>query len=498
MRLLAWRRQHDLLELLKVASIERFRDPAAVSDTWTWNDNWHRIVGRVIDWAHKAPNKGRKQATFDELSEVVHEARHWRSIEGAIQAVASRRMKVEQEGRRYILTMASVPDLEFLDMLLEHAVNPSVPSPPFPRRVQDWYAKRARSGRFEELDDPIWHAILAYARKMLKWQRSSLPEGMIDDDLELTRNLTLGRSLDLYAALLALRIVADSAVRVLNYSEASLMSFTKERALQFYAETGLAFRDEEVTEFIELMTYRPGQGAHASATPFVPFQDRLIFAPALVTSAGVERTLLRSVAMDPNRFGSLGQRLGRLADRVAYALDEIPGVSAMTRIKAVRPDGSDAGDIDVLAIDKGQKKVFAVEVKWPVEALTLKEAAKVDADVRRGSTQLSSLRLALATGAATLALPPETIARDMDWTWFVATPAQLSETGIEDIHPTSLRHLRAMLPSRNLNDLEAKLRQRPQLGKHFKIGHTVYNRLGLWVRLDTIEAQTEVWEPLGH
>jgi hypothetical protein len=276
------------------------------------------------------------------------------------------------------------------------------------------------------------------------------------------------------------------------------MSFTKETALQFYAESDLAVQEEEATEFIELMTYRPGQGAHASATPFIPFQDRLIFAPALVTAAAIERTLLRSVAADPYRFGSLGQRLGRLADRVAHALSEVPGVSVMTRIKAVRPDGSAAGDIDVLAIDETQRKAFAIEVKWPVEALTLKEAAKVDADVRRGSTQLSSLRQALASGAATLAVPPGTIARDLDWIWYVATPGQLAEPGAEDIHPTSLRHLRAMLPARNLSDLAAKLRQRPQLGKHFKVGQMVYNRLGLWVRLDTIEAQTEGWGPLGH
>lgn len=494
MRLAAWRRQVDLLELLKVAATERFRDPTVSGDMWAWNERWHRTTGRVIEWAHRAPGGGRRRLpAFEELNDVVHEAHHWK-LDGAVDAAKRRLMRVRQDGRHFTLTMALVPDLEFLDMLLERETSPSVPEPPSPRAVNEWFSKRAFSGKFEELDTTTWDAVQKYARRLIRWQRSGLPEGMIDEDLQLTESLTLGRSVDLYAILLALRIIADSAVRFLNYPEASLMSFTREGALQLFMEADSGIRQAEASEFIEMMTYRPGQSAHASSTPLISYLDRLILPLALVTTAGVERTLLRSIAADPDRFGSLGQRLGRLADRIGRVLGEVPGVVVAPRVKVVRKDGTMAGDIDVLAVDAKRGRVFAIEVKWPVEALTLKEASKVDADVRRGATQLQSLRRIIVDGEASLLLAhTEAMSSRMEWSWFVATPGQLAETGIDDIYPTSLRHLRAMLPVKGLDDLEARLRQRPKLGEHFTIGQANFRRMGLSVHFDTIEAKITSW-----
>lgn len=402
-------------------------------------------------------------------------------------------MRVRQDGRQFTLTMASVPDLEFLDMLLEQETSPSVPEPPSPRAANEWFSKRAFSGKFEDLDTATWEAVRKYARKLIRWQRGGLPEGMIDEDLQLTDSLTLGRSVDLYAILLALRIIADSAVRFLNYSEASLMSFTRERALQLLMEADSSIRQAEASEFIEMMIYRPGQSGHASSTPFIPYRDRLILPPALVTTAGVERTLLRSIAADPGRFGSLGQRLGRLADRVGRVLGQVPGVVVAPRVKVARKDGTMAGDIDVLAVDAKRGRVFAIEVKWPVEALTLKEASKVDADVRRGAAQLQSLRRIILDSEANLLTHTEAMSDRMEWSWFVATPGQLAETDIDDIYPTSLRHLRAMLPAKDLDDLEVRLRQRPKLGEHFTIGRADFRRMGLSIHFDTIEAAIARW-----
>lgn len=498
MTLPVWRRQRDLLDILRIASIERFRDPEARTNYASWNETWHRTTGQIIEWAHRAPAGGRRSPAFEELRDLVHEAQLWRPIDGALHSVSSRKSLVRQDGKRFTLKMASVPDLEFLDLLLEREIGPIVPEPPFPRTINDWLVKHARSGNLEELDDATWNAVWKYAGKMLRWQRSGRPEGETQDSLQLTRSLTLGRSLDLYSSLLGLRIVADSWVRVLNYFNASLMSFTRERATEFFIDADPSVREFEASEFIELMTYKPGQSAHTSSTPFIPFQDQLIFAPALVTPVGVERALLRSVASDPDRFGSLGQRLGRLADRVAEALSEVPSVSVMTRLDALRRDRSAAGDIDILAIDASQGTVLAIEVKWPVAAFTLKEVSKVEADVRRGAAQLNSLRLALSSAEASLPVRVAEITKGMDWNWFVATPGQLCETGLDNIHPTSLRHLRAVLPVRDLNELIARLRWRPRLGEHFAVGQTTYQRLGLDVRLDTIEGMIDSLDSIDY
>lgn len=488
MKLPAWRRHQDLLDILRIASIERFLDPEARTDYTNWNDTWHRTTGQIVEWAHQAPAGGRRPPVFEELRDLVLEARLWRPMNGAINAVSSRKYIVHQDGKQFRLTMAATPDLEFLDMLLERGTGPRIPIPPFPRVVNDWFLRHTREAALEELDDITWEAVFKYARKLLRWQRLDSPESGIADGFNLTNSLTMKRGLDLYASLLGLRIVADSFVRILKNMDAALMSFTKERVAEFLTDVDPTVQESETSEFIELMTYRPGQSAHTSSTPFVPFQDRLIFAPALVVAAGVERTLLRAAATNPDRFGPLGQRLGRLADRVATVLQEIPGISVLTRVQAVRENGTVAGDIDVLAVDPNLGKVLAIEVKWPVEALTLKEASKIEADVRRGAAQLNALRLALSAGEASLSNRVGSLTRGMQWSWFVATPSQLSDPGQDKIYPTSLRHLQAILPVRNLGELEVRLRRRPQVGEHFEIGQGVYQRLGMKVRFDTIDA----------
>jgi hypothetical protein len=488
MKLPVWRRNRDLLEIMRSASIERFLDPEARTDYSNWNETWHRTTGQVIDWAFQAPAGGRRQLIFEELRDLVLEARLWRPMAGAIASVSSRKFIVHQDGKKFGLVMAAIPDLEFLDMLLERRAGPRTPIPPFPRAVNYWFVRHAREAALEELDDVTAQVVFKYARRLLKWERSDSPESAIDDGFNLTRSLTMKRALDLYATLLGLRIIADGFVRILNHMDAALMSFTEERAVELFADADPTVQESEVSEFIELMTYRPGQSAHISSTPFVPFEERLIFAPALVVAGSAERTLLRAVAANPDRFGSLGQQLGRLADRVATVLKEISGISVLTRVQAVRENRTVAGDIDVLAIDPKQGKVLAIEVKWPVEALTLKEASKVEADVRRGAAQLHALQLALSAGEASLPSWVDSITRGMQWSWFVATPSQLSETGHDDIYPTSLRHLQAILPVRNLSELEMRLHRRPQVGEHFEIGQGVYRRLGMNVRFDTIEA----------
>ncbi len=58
MKLPVWRRHRDLLDILRIASIERFLDPEARTDYANWNDTWHRTTGQIVEWAHQAPSGG--------------------------------------------------------------------------------------------------------------------------------------------------------------------------------------------------------------------------------------------------------------------------------------------------------------------------------------------------------------------------------------------------------------------------------------------------------
>jgi hypothetical protein len=491
-RLSVWRRKFNIIDILRIAGLERFRDPEASANPYEWNDNWRRITAQVIEWACTIPADGVREPSWGDLHELVCEARLWRPMDGALNAVFARKFSVEKTKKAYILTMTSVPELEFLDLLLERRTSPNVPAPPFPRSVNKWFAANVHTGKVKDLDEKTLDSILRYARRTINWQRSGLPEGCIGDDLQLTPHLTLGRAIDLYSILFCLRIIADSYVRVFKKSDPTLLSFTEDRICQFFVDADPSVREGEASDFLELMTYRPGLSLDASTTPLVPSGDLFVLAPALVVPAGVERTLLRSVATQPDQFGSVGRQLGDLANRLADILSrEVPGISAMTRVKAQRKNGTVAGDIDVLAIDAKHNKVFAIEVKWPVEALTLREAAKVESDVKRGAIQLDGIRNALRKNEAFLPVAVQEATRGMNWSWFVATPGQLAETGIEAIVPTSIRHVLSVLPARTLVELEEKLLRRPKLGEHFLIRESQYRRLGLNVRFNFIQSLIE-------
>lgn len=129
MKLSVWRRRRDLLDMLRIVSIERFLDPEARTDYENWNATWHRVTAQIVEWAHKAPSGGRRPLVFDELRDLVLEARLWRPMDGAINAVAARKVAVRRDGKRFILRMTSIPDLEFLDILLERGVSPTGPHP---------------------------------------------------------------------------------------------------------------------------------------------------------------------------------------------------------------------------------------------------------------------------------------------------------------------------------------------------------------------------------
>ena len=102
--------------------------------------------------------------------------------------------------------------------------------------------------------------------------------------------------------------------------------------------------------------------------------------------------------------------------------------------------------------------------------------------------QLDRLRISLAANEAFLPEPIQEATRGMSWSWFVATPGQLAETGIQTIFPTSIRHILSVLPAGTLVELEQKLLRRPKLGEHFLIGQRSYGRLGMHVKFDVIES----------
>jgi hypothetical protein len=496
-RLVGWRRKSNLLELLRVASAIRFQDPERATNPGEWYTKWQDVTSTIVRWSYRYANSQiRREANYAELADIVHAALEWRLIKGAVEATRKELFTVRQNGQNFSLTMTREPDLEVLDILLENDANPLVDPPLIPNEVYTWFrAAKAKNSGMVEPEAKVWKPLLRHSRQMIKWRRRWMPEGLLDDELPLTSQLSLGRALDLYAILIALGLFANLTVQYLNYSEATLLSFSRERCITTLMAGDKSVTREEAEWFTDLMTYKPAKKADASATPLIPYQDVLVLSTALINVRGAERTLLRAAAIDPANFGALGQRLGRLADRFASVLNSLHQARIATRVKAVRPDGTQAGDVDVLVVDFAAGQALAIEVKWPVEALTFGEADKINDDIRVGARQLDRLRSTLLAGGASLKTPPSWPAmHNLQWTWLVATPTQLGESGIPDIQPTSLRHLNSLVPVKDINALKAKLAVRPQRGRDYAIVRRSAKIFGMNVELDSINMLRNHWK----
>jgi hypothetical protein len=68
------------------------------------------------------------------------------------------------------------------------------------------------------------------------------------------------------------------------------------------------------------------------------------------------------------RFGPIGHQLGRQATGWAQWLARIPGVLVAEEVKLFTPDGRQAGDLDIVAVDPAEQLVLCMEIKSPIDA----------------------------------------------------------------------------------------------------------------------------------
>ncbi|WP_143466567.1 hypothetical protein [Lentzea kentuckyensis] len=476
-----------ILALLQMATRRRQSQPDYLGHPLPWET----VLGLLVTWHHEFPTASgaidHEDAT--ELVEAAIRLSHVVNLELASRIGA---YHVRKRGKGFVLTHRWNPAIEVADAVLEQEAAPKLSSR-LTEAESAWIATKAGESRsLPPLE--VLQASAARARDSITILREHQPEGALPESFSLGDQLTVGHAIDLLAALMGFADLCTATANILQRTETTLVTMSTTTLSNLLTKLAPECTSAHVDNLLERLTFKNGRLPHYSPLVRVG-DDSLIICPPLIGIRLVDPLVLRSAGYDPNRFGPIGKSLGDLATRWTTWLKKIPGALVAERIKVTYPNGRQAGDLDVLAIDPTTKTAICLEIKWPVDAWALTEVVKVEEWAEKAALQIARVRAGLASGETTAKLParwPDL--SDFTWTWAVGIPRQLCLRPLPepDIEVTSLRYLLALGEPTNLEAIANALAKRdlPIAGEHFTV-----DRLTLPLQRGTIHLDVLIMDP---
>ena len=165
---------------------------------------------------------------------------------------------------------------------------------------------------------------------------------------------------------------------------------------------------EVVAEVVDLLTLDLAVCQDPCLTPLIPFGPDLALVSGLLVPGSHVRNFLARLQLDPGRYGDAGRQLGLLGSRtVAETLrDGLAGVTVIERVPVLRPDQSQAGDLDVVAFDPTTGEMLIFEVLWDIGVDGSVESGRAEQRAFGKRDQVERLQAAVAAGSASPSWPP--------------------------------------------------------------------------------------------
>ncbi|WP_047893294.1 hypothetical protein [Micromonospora sp. RV43] len=444
-----WRSAPErLLTLLQHATRLRAMEIAQARDS---DVPWESVLAQIITWHHEIP-VGQGPCEDVEAADIclaALEATRLDNLRGTLRAGG---YEVRRRGEAFRIRHRWNPAVEAADAFLEHAIAPAN-LPGITSVERAWIRSRPRASR-ELPPADVLRAAAQRAKTAVDAYRHALPEGNLPDSFQLDGGLTVGQVADVLSAVMGFASLCEAAARMLKRTETTLASLRRTTLLEMTAELLPTVSTACIDAIIERLTYASGRSCRVS--PLAKLEDTIIVCPPLITPRVIDAIILRSSAYDPGRYGPVGQRQGNRAVKWKDWLGQIPGVLVADRIRARRQDRRTAGDLDVVAVDPSQRRGLCLEIKWPIDAISLPEVTKIEDWVSSAATQVNRLRTELTSGSAVVEMPKGWPAfPEISWTWAVATPQQLCLRPLpfDEIYATSFRYMASHGKPRSLNDV---------------------------------------------
>jgi hypothetical protein len=455
-----------------------------VGSTHAIEQKWTHAVSALVEWHSKYSSEvDELEVDQSVVGAAIKLALDWQKLETLRVGLLGKDVLVDRSvGRNVWLRNRRDAGTEVLDInLAQVTVPPSDFYTPTLAPVVEWFeGNRGRRDLIHDIPPSVHTRTWQWAQLRLATQGTTIS---VESDLG---GLTLAEARSCYAVLIA-TCHLNHLSSVLLEAPQALLWFIRPGALLaiLAARVGRA----AATSFIAMCTFVPGR--NPVSAPLVPSGEFVMIPSDLISPTAFERTLLRAAASDPARGGKLGNLLGQRALRWAERLRCIPGVVVFERV-VVRQDGVIIGDLDVVAYDSTENFALVFETKWPIDAATLSDSYKVDAQFDSGREQVRKVRAAIADGAVIHWPRSANVPNDVDTSWWVGSAQQLDTRLLkagEDIGSTSLRLVEHLLPCPTLAELDDRLRNPPMpvRGRDYKIVEQTVNAGELRLRFPAIE-----------
>ncbi|MFJ8059972.1 hypothetical protein [Streptomyces sp. NPDC096142] len=456
---------------------------------------WESVLAQLAVWHHEFPlgTGPCSESDATEVTALAAAAHHLDLLESGVRTGA---YQVRLTGGGFRVRHSWDTSVEVADMLLAEAALPTQ-LPKLSETERRWISTRSGSSRkgppFEVL-----RAAVDRAAETIEAYRKAVPEGQVPDTFPLGEGMTAGDMVQVLSVIMAVASLCEETAHRLSRLETTLAHMPVSQLMALLVEMCPTVSEAHLALAVERLTYRAGRSCRTS--PLVQHGETVIICPPLVTPRAVDPIMLRSAAHDSRGFGRVGREQGDRATAWAEWLRTTPGAVVAERVPATREDGRPAGDLDVVVVDPDKRVGLCLEIKWPIEALSLPEAMKVENWVSSAARQLDRLKAELRAGTATARLPggwPRF--ESIDWTWCVGTPQQLYLRPLPapEMHATSLRYVQALGTPPDLGTLVGTL-VRPDLptqGVHYEVARRSFPVGRRQVHLDVLGVTADQWRP---
>jgi hypothetical protein len=485
-------RLHDLLQMVMLIRAEEARHGIGVADF-----PWESLVDRMVQWHYGHPLGKAKYSEHDvrEALWAATQSTRIEPIEAGIRAGAFE-VKRRRKGFRVLYRWDVSP--EVADMYLERQARPG-PAPGPSDAERQWAAGQPRKmlNAFAPPDDILQAAMRRSAAAVDAW-RAAHQDPPLPDDFDLGDGLTADIMAQVLAALMAMAELGELAHAIVRRPGTTLFHVPRKVLVAWLTRACEGMTAATAAAAIRRLMAGPGRSVRTSL--LIPNGRVITVLPLTMFPRAIDSILLRTAASDPALYGPIGQRQGDRAKAWGLWLAEIPGVKVAERIKIRGRGGPTAGDLDLLALDPRASKGVVLELKWPIDALTLPETMKTDSNITDASRQLGKYRSMLRTREATIRMPDGWPAfDDVEWTWAVGTPQQLYTGPLPEpeMFVTSLRYLKSLGNLEGIDTLIAALRtpDLPRLGEHYTVEKATMQLGRYEIYWDTIHALDMMWRP---
>jgi hypothetical protein len=426
--ILAWLNTYPVSEQREMISTD-----GPVLTAFATSRSHHNQVGVAVGWAERYLTAPREEpgSTEEDRVAMFELARRYWLIRNLLAEVRQGVREYEALGNRVVLTYQGDRDLDALDRFLDFVDDiQSLPDPEarMDRRLREWLSRGGKDVPWPEVPGWAREQYREFAGRLVGQYPCYLPAGFD------AGGFTMAEASAILAELLA-QAVHRHACTLYGCLLASVVVppiRRRDLATEVAVATGVA--ETHVLALLDLLTLDLERCSDPCLTPLIPVgDDRLVPMSSLIVPSSLHRNLIALLQHDHARFGEAGRQLGLLGARTtASTLGRLAGAVLATSVKVLRPDGTHAGDLDVVAYDPVTREMAVLEVMWRIGPDGSAEVARCEEAAHAKRAQVSRVRGDIEGGLAAPRWParwPDCIGSTTSW--FILTPNVLPIQAVE-------------------------------------------------------------------